>query len=132
MNVAPKKLFKCSQCHALFEVLTECECPDGKLHCNEFVCNEVIAGSVDASKEKHVPVIEQSGTGIRVAVGSDPHPMTPEHYIMWIEVSDGSMMMRKYLRPGEAPEAYFEMPYKRGLTAREYCNLHNLWINRVE
>ena len=77
--------------------------------------------------EKHVPVIEKRGNGILVKVGEIAHPMIEEHYIAWIEVTSGSVVMRRQLNPGEPPEAFFEIPYSDKLVAREYCNKHGLW-----
>jgi superoxide reductase len=82
--------------------------------------------SVDAALEKHVPVIEKIDGGVKVKVGSVEHPMTPEHYIQWIEVHTENKIYRKYLKPGEKPEATFKLDEKV-VMAREYCNLHGLW-----
>jgi len=81
--------------------------------------------TVDAAKEKHVPVIEKTATGYKVKVGSVAHPMEASHYIQWIELAAGDIVCRKYLKPGAAPEA--EFPKIGGkVAAREYCN-HGLW-----
>jgi superoxide reductase len=82
--------------------------------------------TVDAAKEKHVPVIEKTAAGIKVKVGSVAHPMEEKHYIEWIEVIADGKAYRKFLNPGEAPEATFEIKAEK-VTAREYCNLHGLW-----
>lgn len=81
-------------------------------------------------KEKHVPVVSAGKTGVKVSVGSTPHPMLPEHYIQWIEVINGDYVNRKYLAPGQNPEAEFYVPMQPGLIVREYCNLHGLWETR--
>jgi superoxide reductase len=83
--------------------------------------------TADAATEKHVPLLEESGDGIKVVVGSTAHPMTEEHYIMWIEVINGDYVNRKHLKPGDAPEAEFYVPKQEGLIVRSYCNLHGLW-----
>jgi len=79
------------------------------------------------SVEKHVPVIEKMENGIKVKVGSVPHPMEDSHFIEWIEIltSDGKVG-RKYLKPGDLPEADFFTP-SEVVKARIYCNLHGLW-----
>ena len=82
--------------------------------------------TADAATEKHVPVIEAIDGGMKVKVGSIPHPMTEEHSIQWIEVINGDYVNRKYLKPGDAPEATFKIDADQ-VTAREYCNLHGLW-----
>jgi superoxide reductase len=82
--------------------------------------------TVDAAKEKHVPVIEKTAEGFKVKVGSVAHPMEEKHYIEWIEVIADGKTYRKYLQPGDAPEAVFCID-AAAVTAREYCNLHGLW-----
>ncbi|MBL7160573.1 MAG: desulfoferrodoxin, partial [Candidatus Aenigmarchaeota archaeon] len=83
--------------------------------------------TVDASQEKHVPVVERTETGVRVKVGSVEHPMEEKHYIEWIEVIADNKTYRKFLNPGEKPEVEFEVKAEN-ITAREYCNLHGLWV----
>ena len=82
--------------------------------------------TVDAAKEKHVPVIEIGADRITVKVGSVPHPMLEEHSIEWIELIADGKVYRQNLHPGGAPEAVFPVIAKQ-VTAREYCNLHGLW-----
>jgi superoxide reductase len=86
----------------------------------------------DAGKEKHVPVIERTPTGIRVRLGSIPHPMEEKHYIQWIEVTCGDSLFAACLKPGQKPEAEFvgislSVPVK----VRAYCNVHGLWTSRA-
>jgi len=71
-------------------------------------------------------IIEPVENGIKVKVGSNPHPMEGEHYIEWIEIIDGDKTRRHYLNPGENPETVFQAQ-NPGVTAREYCNVHGLW-----
>lgn len=82
--------------------------------------------TVDAAKEKHVPVIEAIEGGYRVTVGSVEHPMTEEHYIQWIELMTETEVLRKYLTPNDKPVAEFKTDAKK-VCAREYCNLHGVW-----
>ena len=82
----------------------------------------------DASTEKHVPFVEEKEDGYLVKVGKEAaHPMTEAHYIQMIEICVDSFLYRKYLKPGEAPEAYFKVPKGASVCAREYCNIHGLW-----
>ena len=91
---------------------------------------ELTANTTDASIEKHVPVYEVVEDKIKVTVGTTIHPMTEEHYIMWIAlVNDTDVKMVK-LKPNEEPIATF--PYEKGSIIYAYCNLHNLWKNTVE
>lgn len=83
--------------------------------------------TADAAAEKHVPYIEKKDGGVLVKVGKETaHPMTPEHYIVFIEICADGVLMRKYLKPGEAPEAFFKTDAKN-IVAWELCNLHKYW-----
>ena len=85
----------------------------------------------DAAREKHVPYIEEKENGYLVKVGKEiAHPMLENHYITMIEIIvDGDKLYRKYLKAGDAPEAFFEVPKGKEIKAREYCNLHGLWVS---
>lgn len=85
----------------------------------------------DAAREKHVPYIEEKENGYLVKVGKETaHPMLENHYITMIEIIvDGDKLYRKYLKAGDAPEAFFEVPKGNSVKAREYCNLHGLWAS---
>ena len=121
------EIYKCNICKQVVEVINE---GAGQLVC----CGEPMElqkeKSVDEGQEKHVPVLEQSGEGTVVKVGSVPHPMEDSHYITMIELESQGRVMRKFLNPGEKPEA--EFPVKGKATAREYCNIHGLWKSEKE
>jgi superoxide reductase len=85
-----------------------------------------VENTMDAAREKHVPVIERTSTGVKVKVGSVAHPMVEEHYIEWIEIIADGKAYRQFLKPGDAPEATFAIQ-ANNIIAREYCNLHGLW-----
>jgi superoxide reductase len=99
---------------------------DGQLVCCDEPMRLFSENTVDAAVEKHVPVIEKTETGVKVKVGSVTHPMEEKHHIEWIEVIADGKTYRQFLKPGEAPEATFEIEAEQ-ITAREYCNLHGLW-----
>jgi superoxide reductase len=118
-----KQIFKCDVCGNIIEVLHGGE---GDLVCcgqNMTLFDEKAA---DEGKEKHVPVIEVVDSGMKVKVGSNPHPMEEKHFIEWIELIDSDKTYRHYLKPGQSPETIFETRNK-GVTAREYCSVHGLW-----
>ena len=101
---------------------------NGELVCCGQAMKKAVAGTSDGAAEKHVPVIEKIDGGYQVKVGSVEHPSTEEHHIEWIElicVSCGKVQ-RKYLRPGDKPQATFYTTAEKVLV-REYCNLHGLW-----
>ena len=85
-------------------------------------------GTTDASREKHVPVIEQNGNKVLVKIGEAEHPMVEVHYIEWIILETNKGYQKKHLLPGQAPEAEFILAEgEEVVAAYEYCNLHGLW-----
>jgi superoxide reductase len=93
--------------------------------------DKLVANTVDASKEKHVPAVEVNGDTITVRVGSIDHPMVPEHYIQWICVMSGDRVQRVSLSPGQEPAAIFTVPESGQVDVYEYCNLHGLWKTTI-
>jgi len=83
--------------------------------------------TVDAAKEKHVPVVTDLGQSIKVEVGIVPHPMEEKHYIVFVEVLTRKKVYRHEFVPGEAPVAEFPVRFSEVEAVREYCNLHGLW-----
>ena len=117
------QIYKCEVCGNIVEVL---HTGDGELVCCGEPMKLLVENTVDASKEKHVPVIEKAGDKVTIKVGSVAHPMEEKHYIEFIELMADGKVYRKFLKPGDKPEATFEVAATK-LTAREYCNLHGLW-----
>ena len=121
--IAKLQIYKCAVCGNMVEVI---HVGGGQLVCCGQPMTLVTENSVEASKEKHVPVIEKVGGGYKVSVGSVPHPMEEKHYIEWIELVADGKAYRQFLNPGETPQAIFMVDAKT-VTAREYCNIHGLW-----
>jgi superoxide reductase len=117
------EVYKCEACGNIIEVLHG---GAGELVCCGQPMVHQVENTVDAAKEKHVPVIEKVAGGVKVKVGSVPHPMEEKHYIEWIEIIVNGKANRQFLSPGKAPEAVFEIE-SENVTAREYCNIHGLW-----
>ncbi len=117
------EIYKCAICGNIVEVVHG---GAGALVCCGQSMTLMQENTVDAAKEKHVPVIEKSAGGILVKVGSVAHPMEEKHYIEWIEVIADGKSYRQFLEPGAKPEAFFKIDAEE-ITAREYCNLHGLW-----
>ena len=86
----------------------------------------IIGKTEDVGKEKHVPVVEKTDKGVKVKIGSTPHPMEEKHYIEWVEIIADGRVYRKFLNPGDKPEVEFELKAEK-IEAREYCNVHGLW-----
>jgi len=116
-------IYKCEVCGNIVEVLHGGK---GDLVCCGQSMRMVRENTVDASKEKHVPMIEKVTGGFKVKVGSVAHPMEEKHYIEWIELIADGKVYRQFLNPGNPPEALFTIDAGQ-VTAREYCNLHGLW-----
>lgn len=117
------EVYRCNVCGNMVEVLHE---DQGELVCCGQPMELLMEREKDEGLEKHVPVIERTGKGIKVRVGSVPHPMEEKHHIEWIEIVADGRVCRKFLRPGDAPEAEFEVKAEK-IEAREYCNVHGLW-----
>jgi len=117
------EVYKCEVCGNIVEVLHG---GDGELVCCGQPMNRVVENTVDAAKEKHVPVVEKIEGGVKVKVGDVAHPMEEKHYIEWVEIIADGKSYRQFLNPGEAPEATFNIEADQ-ITAREYCNIHGLW-----
>ena len=88
---------------------------------------ELKANTVDASQEKHVPVVTVSGNKVTVQVGSVLHPMLPEHYIMWVYLQTEKGGQRKCFKPGDQPIVEFTLIDDKPVAAYEYCSIHGLW-----
>ncbi|ACU90593.1 desulfoferrodoxin [Desulfomicrobium baculatum] len=117
------EVYKCDLCGNIIEVMHG---GDGTLVCCGEDMKLQVEGTVDAAREKHVPVIHKTASGYKVVVGEVAHPMLDAHYIEWIELVADGKVYRQYLNPGQAPEAEFCIEAKN-VTAREYCNLHGQW-----
>ena len=117
------QVYKCPLCGNIVEVV---HTGAGELVCCGQPMDLLVENTVDAAKEKHVPVIEKTGNGFKVTVGSVPHPMDEKHWIEWIELHAGGKVYREDLAPGKAPEAEFCVD-AADASARAYCNLHGLW-----
>ena len=117
------EIYKCEKCGNIVEVVAG---GVGELVCCKEPMILLEEQTADATKEKHVPVVEQIDQGVKVKVGSIPHPMVDEHYIDWIEVIADGKAYRQFLKPGDKPEATFCIDAKK-ITAREHCTVHALW-----
>lgn len=120
------QVYKCSICGNIVEVL---HAGVGELVCCGQPMKLFEEKTQDEGMEKHVPVIEKTEKGVKVKVGSVEHPMEEQHYIEWIELIADGVSFRKFLKPGEKPEAEFCVEGE-DLGAREYCSVHGLWKSK--
>ncbi len=116
-------IYKCNICGNVAEVV---HAGGGEMSCCGAVMEHLKENTVDAAREKHVPVVEKGANDCKVSVGSIAHPMTDEHTIEWIELIDGDSCYRQFLNPGDTPEATFQVSGE-SVVARAYCNLHGVW-----
>ena len=117
------QIYKCEICGNIVEVLHEGK---GELVCCGQPMTLLEANTVDAAQEKLVPVIAKTANGVTVKIGSAPHPMEEKHHIEWIEIIADGKAYRQFLKPGDAPEATFNITADK-IDAREHCNIHGLW-----
>lgn len=120
-----QKFYVCKKCGTMVALVK-------KGHCIPTCCGdemtELVAGEVEASKEKHIPVINVNGNIVTVVVGEVEHPMIDVHYIEWISIETNLGNQRKVLKPGNAPKAQFALlDGEKVVAAYAYCNLHGLW-----
>ncbi len=117
------QIYQCEVCGNAVEVL---QAGKGQLVCCGQPMKLQAENTMDASREKHVPVLEKTPSGYRVSVGSVPHPMEEKHYIEWVQLLTDGTALRVFFQPGDKPEATFDIRATE-VVAREYCNLHGLW-----
>ena len=101
-------------------------------HCGNLVTTIHNAGvPMVCCGEKHLPVAELSGSTLTVAVGAVEHPMVDVHHIQWIFVETENGGQLRYLAPGQAPKAVFELGSEKPVAVYAYCNLHGLWMTKL-
>jgi superoxide reductase len=122
-------IYKCEFCGNTVSVIISGEAP---LVCCGQEMTLLQEKTEDQGKEKHVPIIEKTKEGIKVKIGSIPHPMEQAHYIALIQLVKGNeVIIGKRLKPGDKPEADFCcLTETKGLTARALCNIHGLWKSK--
>jgi len=119
-----RQIYKCEVCGNIVEVL---HAGVGALVCCGEEMQLLDEQTEDSTKEKHVPFIKKTDDGVVVRVGQNQdHPMMEKHYIEWIQVIADGASYRKFLKPGDEPEAVFSIEANE-ITAREFCNIHGLW-----
>jgi superoxide reductase len=118
-----KEVYKCNFCGNIVEVLHP---GVGELVCCGQPMEKMVEKSQEEGLEKHLPVVESDGQKVTIKIGSIAHPMEEKHFIEWIEIETADRCLRKFLKPGDAPEAEFELS-ATDFQVRAYCNIHGLW-----
>ena len=122
------KFYICRHCGNLVGMINNSGVP---MMCCGQKMEALVPNTVDASGEKHLPVVTVDGDKLSVNVGSVDHPMVPEHFIQWIYVETENGGLRKALKPETAPHADFCLGEEKAVAAYAYCNLHGLWMTEV-
>lgn len=119
------KFYRCEHCGNIIAMVEDKGVP---VFCCGQKMTKIVPGTVDASREKHVPVYTVENNKVQVTVGAAEHPMIPEHYIEWIALETTAGNQRKRLEPGQPPKAEFALLEGEQVKAvYAYCNLHGLW-----
>ena len=125
-------------CETRFYICEKCGNTVGMIHSSGvplMCCGQKMAkleaGTVEASKEKHIPVVTVEGNTVKVSVGSVEHPMAEEHSILWVYLQTSKGGQRKCLEVGKAPVVTFALADEEPLAVYAYCNLHGLWMAEI-
>lgn len=123
--MSKQRFFICNHCK---NVIAYVDYSGVDVYCCGEKMQEIIPNTVDASSEKHVPVVNKFDNKVVVSVGSVEHPMLKEHHIAWISIETKEGNQRKEIKVGEKPEATFYLSENdEVVNAYAYCNLHGLW-----
>ena len=124
-----KKFYICNHCGNIVEKIHDAKVP--VVCCGEKM-QELVPNTVEASNEKHLPVVKVEGNQVQVNVGAINHPMAEEHFIQWVYVETNLGGQRKEMKPGDAPVVRFALSEgEQALNVYAYCNLHGLWMTEV-
>ena len=130
MEMMKMRFFKCKHCGAIVSLATPSKQPS---KCCGDAMVELIPNTMDGAVEKHIPVIIVKGNYVTVKVGVIDHPMLDNHHIEWVFIRTRQGDQRKCLKPGVQPEVHFLLTEDDAVTAAySYCNLHGLWVKRLE
>jgi len=117
-----------------FYICEKCGNIIGKIHDSGVSCvccgqkmTKLEAGTVEASREKHIPVVSVEGNTVEVVVGSVLHPMAEEHNISWVYLETDKGGQRKNLAVDSEPRVKFALADETPIAVYAYCNLHGLW-----
>ena len=118
------RFYVCEHCGNLIGMIHDAGVP---IMCCGQKMTKLIPGTVEASQEKHIPVVTVEGNTVKVSVGSVAHPMAEDHSIMWVYLQTDRGGQRKCLKVGSEPVVRFALADEKPVAAYAYCNLHGLW-----
>ena len=120
------KIFYCKHCG---NIIVHLKSSGANVVCCGEPMAELVANTVDASFEKHIPIVTIDDEDVHVTVGSEEHPMTEKHFIEWIMVVTEKGFQVKRLKWNDKPQACFSVcKCDKILAVYAYCNLHGLWV----
>ena len=122
------KFYICEHCGNIIGMIHNSGVP---MMCCGQKMTKLEAGVVEASHEKHIPVVTVEGNTVRVNVGSVTHPMSEEHHIAWVYLQTNRGGQRKCLDITGAPEVTFALADETPVAVYAYCNLHGLWMAEI-
>ena len=123
-----QKFLKCEKCGNIVAVVKESKVP---VMCCGQKMEQMIPGTVEASREKHIPEYQVKDNKVIVNIGSIAHPMVEEHFIEWVSIQTKYGNQRKQLLPNQEPKVCFSLCEGDEVEAvYAYCNLHGLWVNQ--
>lgn len=123
------RFHSCRRCGNIVGMIHDAGVP---IYCCGQVMEPMVPNTVEASGEKHLPVVSMQDDQVHVNVGSVAHPMSEEHSIQWVYLQTDRGGQRKCLLPDQAPEVTFALNDETPVAAYAYCNLHGLWMTKVE
>ena len=118
------RFFICEHCGNIVGMIHDAGVP---LKCCGQNMTKLEPGTVEASREKHIPVVSVNGNEVKVDVGSVKHPMSEEHSILWVYLQTDRGGQRKCLAVGSEPVVTFALSDEKPVAVYAYCNLHGLW-----
>lgn len=118
------KFYVCEHCGNLIGMIHDAGVP---MMCCGQKMTKLEPGTVEASQEKHIPVVTVENNVVKVSIGSVSHPMTEEHSITWVYLQTEQGGQRKCLKPGTEPAVEFALRDETPVAVYAYCNLHGLW-----
>ena len=119
------KFYYCSVCGNIIEKVHD---SGNDLECCGRTMMELEAGTSDGKVEYHVPICSVDGNLVKVKIGAEPHPMTNDHFIQWVEITTDKGVARKYLEPSDTPEVHFTLcDGEKVCSIYAYCNKHKLF-----
>jgi len=124
-DMSDVKYFYCMVCGNVIEIVHD----SGNIPmCCMREMQELEPGTTDGNTDYHVPVYIIRKNKIDVCIGSEPHPMTKDHYIEWVEIVTTKGCHRRFFHPGDEPIAHFRLRDNEELLhIYAYCNIHKLW-----